>query len=110
MIVDTQLYSCGLDTAPDRFDSSCKSVNSQADRLFLVNKSKGLQSVGNIHINYSSIDVSKLPTKRQYGLFGSRYYNLTFEIQVKFGSKSGSLGVQALCGGILTGSADIVYD
>lgn len=110
MIVDMQLYSCALDTAPDRFGSTCKFIDSQDDRPVLTNEPKGLESVGNIHINYSSIDLSKLPTKRQHGFFGSRYYNLAFEIQVKFGSKSGSLEVQALCDGILTGNADIVYD
>ncbi|PPJ53004.1 hypothetical protein CBER1_11214 [Cercospora berteroae] len=92
MTADWQLYSCSKDTAPHRFDYSV------------------LESVGNIHIDFSSINVFRLPTKRDYGFFGSRYYNLAFEIQVDFGAKSGSLEVRALCDGMVTGHAEIVDD
>ena len=68
-----------------------------------------LESAGNIHIDYSSVNVSKLPTRREFGIVGSRYYRLSFEVQVDFGAKSGSLEVRALCNGVVTGHAEIVY-
>ncbi len=69
-----------------------------------------METVGNIHIDFSTVDVDRLPTMREFGLWGSRYYKLPIEIQVKFGAKSGSLEVSALCDGVVTGLAEIVYD
>ncbi|GIZ48282.1 hypothetical protein CKM354_001135000 [Cercospora kikuchii] len=92
MTADWQLYSCSEDTPPHRLNRSV------------------LESAGNIHIDYSSVNVSKLPTRREFGIVGSRYYRLSFEIQVDFGAKSGSLEVRALCNGVVTGHAEIVYD
>jgi len=85
-------YGCDLDAAPSRYIAS------------------QLTTIGRIAIDFSGIDISRFPTRRQHEYFGSRYYKLPYELQVMFGSKSGSLQVRTLCEGILTGSAEIMYD
>lgn len=54
--------------------------------------------------------LSAFKKTRQWGLVGSRYQDVPVDVQVNFGAKSGLLGVKVLCGGIVTGSAEIIFD
>ena len=69
-----------------------------------------MELVGKINVEFSAVNIAGIQTKRQFGFFGSRFYEIDCEIQVRFGSKSGLLEVRALCGGMDAGRAEIEYE
>ena len=81
-----------------------------AVHMQLLTHLTGLEQVGKIHIDYSRVNLQGLLVVREFGIVSSRYLQVPFQVQVQFGARSGKLEVRTLCGGMLTGDAEIVYE
>ena len=106
---ELRLYSCDDDKATDRRTtySECVLVFATVCR---ANHQAATDFVGKVVVDFGKVNLGSYKKKRNGGMFGSKYQEIPFDVQVNFGDQSGLLGVRALCAGIVTGSAEMVFD
>ncbi|KAK3070302.1 hypothetical protein LTR53_010703 [Teratosphaeriaceae sp. CCFEE 6253] len=85
------LYSCAFEGPPDYDDGP------------------GVEKVGQIHVDFTLADKSKMPSKRE-GLLGKKMWYLRFNVDVEFGSKAGILEFKTSIDGVVSGTATITFD
>jgi hypothetical protein len=105
-----RLLSCSLDATPERVDFDRKYSNERFGVHQLTRSATGMDVVGNICVEVGALNIASMKTKRQFGFFGRKSYKVDCEVQVKFGSKSGLLEVNAFCGSTAAGRAEIQYE
>jgi hypothetical protein len=76
----------------------------------LTNHRAATELVGKVVVDFGKVKLGSYKKKRNGGMFGSKYQEIPFDVQVNFGDQSGLLRVCALCEGIVTGSAEMVFD
>lgn len=69
----------------------------------------GVERIGQINVDFSRMDKSKVPQRRG-GRFGRRIYNLQFSVVVEFGSRTGVLELKTVFEGVVFGTATISFD
>ncbi|KAK4892651.1 hypothetical protein LTR27_008927 [Elasticomyces elasticus] len=85
------LYSCGFANPPEYDDGP------------------GVEKVGQIHVDFSRADKSKMPHKRD-GMLGKKMWYLRFNVDVEFGSKAGILEFKTTVNDVVSGTATISFD
>jgi hypothetical protein len=106
---ELRLYSCDDDKATERRTTYSKFVL-VSTTICRADHRVATSFVGKVVVDFGKVNLGSYKTKRNGGMFGSKYQEIPFEVQVNFGDPSGLLGVRALCAGIVTGSAEIVFD
>jgi hypothetical protein len=70
----------------------------------------GTTFVGKVAIDFGGADLSTFKKARTGKFFGSKYQEICFHVEINFGAKSGLLAIRALCEGVVTGAAEMVFD
>jgi hypothetical protein len=74
-----------------------------------ANVDLGIEEVGQIHVDFTHMDKSKMPQRRE-GIFGKKMFNLPFSVTIEFGSRTGILEFKTVFEGAVFGAATMSFE
>jgi hypothetical protein len=81
----------------------------RSTRRSCANVDSGIEKVGQIHVDFTRMDKSKMPQRRG-GIFGKRMFNIPFSVIIEFGSRTGILEFKTAFGGVVFGAASMSFE